>query len=317
MEPEEWSTSCTYGLLIKGVDPTPDDPNTGPPADLPMTLNIVRDSENVYLGFLWTHDPGTGNAYEYLLGMGFDFNHNGVWQDPDGNLNTVDDAMLLVYLGVDIGQPNPPPDAWVKIFIPDGAYVLSWGEKSDGTFGFDAIAGPPGPEGIYGGVVGPVLDRDMNTVDLCPLDGTGHAACVQGQDYGAGYSPLSPGPGYEYVLEFKVPKAFFNSPAGFGFALTQNGDGWTWPGVLDASKIDLNVETSAEALGVLGEVASGAGQALLDPGPNANEPNGPNGPAVGGVTMAVDKVAVLAPWIAGFAMLGIAVLVVATRKRRT
>jgi hypothetical protein len=102
--------------------------------------------------------------------------------------------------------------------------------------------------------------------------------------------------------------AFFHSPAGFGFALTQNGDGWTWPSVLDASKIDLNVETSAEALGLLGDVASGVGSGLLDPGP---------GPVVGGVMVSVDKVTLVMPWIAACAILGIAVLVVAAKKRRT
>jgi hypothetical protein len=115
--------------------------------------------------------------------------------------------------------------------------------------------------------------------------------------------------GYEYVLEFKVPRAFFHSPAGFGFALTQNGDGWTWPNVLDASKIDLNVDTSAEVLGLLGEVASGYGMGLLDPGPS-QEP-------VGGAVASVDKVSLVMPWIAACAILGIAILIVAAKKRRT
>ena len=325
MESGEWTSDCTYNLELNGVDPdtsdndqTPDP--TPPPPDLPMSLIIVRDSDNIYLGFQWSHEPEGGNPDEYLLGMGFDFNANGLWEDTDNgalgpdSVHTIDDAMLLVYLGVNIGQPNPPPDAWVKIYIPDGVYVLSWGDKNDDdTFSFDAIAGPPAEPGtIYGGVVGPVLDGSGNTVDLCPLDGGGHGTCVAGQDYGAGYSPQFVG--YEYVLEFKVPRGLFHSPAGFGFALTQNGDGWTWPAVLDASKIDLNVDTSAEALGVLGEVASGTGQALLDPGPE--EPGWLDQP-VGGITTSVDKAALVMPWIAASAMFGIAVLVLTAKKRRT
>jgi hypothetical protein len=316
----EWASDCTYNLQLKGVDENLDDNNenpdpTPPPPDKPMTLTILRDSQNLYLGFRWSHDPQSGTPTEFLLGMGFDFNANGRWEDTDNNLlgpdsvHTVDDAMLLVYLGVNIGEPNPPENAWVKIYIPDGTYVLSWGDKNDDDiFSFDAIAGPPAEPGtIYGGVVGPVLDGSGNTVDLCPLDAGGHATCAGGQDYGAGYSPLFVG--YEYVLEFKVARAFFHSPAGFGFALTQNGDGWTWPTVLDASKIDLNIETSAEALGLLGDVASGWGMGLLDPSPSS-EP-------VGGVTTTVDRVALVMPWIAAFAILGIAVLAMAADKRRT
>jgi len=95
----------------------------------------------------------------------------------------------------------------------------------------------------------------------------------------------------------------------FGFALSQNGDGWTWPTVLDTSEIDLSVEGSAEALGkLLGDV-TGQGMGLLDPGPS-QEP-------VGGAMASVDKVSLVMPWIAACAILGIAVLIVAAKRRRT
>ena len=312
MSPGEWGSHCSYSLQLKGVDTNADDNNqnpdpTPPPADKPMTLIVVRDSQNLYLGFQWSHDPQGANPAEGGLGLGFDFNANGVWEDLDhsklgpDSVHTIDDSLLLVYLGTSIGDPNPPSNAWLKIYIPVGLYILSWGDKNnDGQFSWDAIGGPPEvPNSIYHGVEGPVLDGSGNPVTF---------------PYGVGMTGTAPGP-YAYTFEIAVPIALFHSPAGFGFELsqkvnTQNGEDslvWTWPTIVTPS-VDLNNPDSAAVLGkLLGDLAHPMG--ILDP-------LGGEGP-VGGAVASVDKPALMIPWIAGFAMLGIAVLVVTTKKRRT
>lgn len=307
MSPGEWNSPCTYNLQLKGVDQNADDDNqnpdpTPPPADKPMTLIVVRDSQNLYLGFQWNHDTLGQNPAQFLLGLGFDFNANGVWEDLDhsklgpDSVHTIDDSLLLVYLGTSIGDPHPASNAWLKIYLPDGLYILSWGDKNnDGQFSWDAIGGPPAQPGTpyENGVEGPVLDGSGNTVAF---------------PYGVGITGTEP---YVYTYEIAVPIALFHSPAGFGFELSQKTGpdnlAWTWPTIIE-SNLDLNNPSTATVLGLLGDLADPA--AILDPVGDA-------GLAVGGTMASVDKPALMIPWIAGFAMLGIAVLVVTTKKRRT
>jgi len=312
MDPGEWTSACTFALDLKNVDTTL--------PDKPMTLIVLRDSDNVYLGFQWNHDPQGADATQYLLGLGFDFDADGSWEDGDyaqlgkNSVHTIDDALLLVYLGHYAGDPSPPEDAWIKLYLPHGLYVLSWGNETDvgpSAFQFYGISGPandfPGspytqPDGLG------TNDRNNNPVSF---------------PYGVAPPELM-FLGYRYTMEIAVPLALFHSPAGFGFALThQTGTpdpetgnsptlSWTWPTVVGEIP-DLGKPESAEALGTLvGDLASTWQRGLLDPGLDEGI-----GEPVGGVMTTVNKPVLMIPWIAGFAMLGIAVLVVATRKRRT
>ena len=306
MSPGEWNSKCTYNLQLKGVDQKADDDNqnpdpTPPPADKPMTLIVVRDSQNVYLGFQWNHDPQGANPADGGLGLGFDFNANGVWEDTDHDalgppsVHTIDDSLLLVYLGVNIGKPIYDPNDWIHIYIPVGLYILSWGDKNDDDqFSFDAIGGPPAiPGTIYDGVIGPVLDGSGNVAVAFP--------------YGVRITGTGP---YVYTFEIAVPVVLFHSPAGFGFELSQKTGlanlAWTWPTIVEPN-FDVNNPDSAAALGkLLGDLSNPIG--ILDPGEL---------PAVGGAMASVDKVSLVMPWIAALAVLGIVVAIAVSRKRRT
>ena len=301
MDAGEWTSQCTYDLQLKGVDKNPGD-ETDPPPDKPMTLFVLRDSANVYLGFQWNHDPAGAGWDEYGIGLGFDFNANGVWEDTDhdqlgaSSVHTIDDALLLVYLGRAIGEPNPPGDAWVKIYIPVGLYILSWGDKNDDeVFSWDAIGGPDAiPFTIYHGVDGPVLDGSGNPVTF---------------PYGVGVTGTGP---YTYTMEIAVPIVLFHSPAGFGFLVSHNGDAWTWPTIVQPEIPDdgenLNEAESARLLGkLLGDLSNPIG--LLDLGDDLD--------AVGGAMASVNKVSLVMPWIAALAVLGIVVAIAVSRKRRT
>jgi hypothetical protein len=314
MNPGEWGSECSYNLWLKGVDTNTDDDNTAdgdptpPPPDLPLTLIVVRDSENVYLGFQWNHDPLGADPADGGLGLGFDFDHDGVWEDNDhtqlgvDSVHTIDDSLLLVYLGKDIGTPLPPSDAWIKIYIPVGLYILSWGDKdNDGTFTWDAIGGPPAvPNSIYNGVEGPVFDGSGNPVTF---------------PYGVGMTGTAPP--YTYTFEIAVPVALFHSPAGFGFELShKTGEtdslAWTWPTVV--SNLDLNSPDTAGVLGLLGDLTNPA--ALLDPNAPPPEPTG-GAPAVGGAIASTDKISLVIPWIAALAVFGTVLAIAVSRKRRT
>jgi opacity protein-like surface antigen len=303
MSPGEWGSQCVYSLQLKGLDQNPDD-GIPPPADKPMTLIVVRDSLNLYLGFQWNHDPQGANPADGGLGLGFDFNANGVWEDTDHDalgptsVHTIDDSLLLVYLGVNIGKPQYDANDWIHIYIPHGLYVLSWGDKDDDDqFSWDAIGGPPAEPGtIYNGVEGPVLDGSGNSVAF---------------PYGVGITGTGP---YAYTFEIAVPLALFHSPAGFGFELSQktgpSGDSlaWTWPTIVEPS-VDLGNPDTAAVLGKLvGDLANVGGGGILDPGPSQE--------AVGGAMASVDKVSLVMPWIASLAVLGIVVAVAIRRKRK-
>jgi len=307
----EWVSRCTFDLQLRGADNDPENPPP-PPADKPLTLTVLRDSQYIYLAFQWTHDTQGADPSQYLLGLGFDFDADGLWEDNDHaqllafSVHTIDDALLLVYMGHYVGDPHPPPDAWIKFYLPDGLYVLSWGDKNDdNTFQFDGISGPPAEPGTpYDpGVEGPALDGNGNPVTFphgpsCNEDG--------------GCSPV---PLYAYTYEIAVPRLLFHSPAGFGFALVhQTGSpnpvtqAWTWPTLVDASGVDLGKPESAEALGKLvGDLAGTWERGFLDPGGE---------PAVGGVMATIDKVTLILPWIAALAGLGLVALLLASRKRR-
>jgi hypothetical protein len=280
------------------VDDNPDDGNP-PPPDKPMTLLVVRDSTNVYLGFQWNHDPPAQGQNDYGIGLGFDFNANGVWEDTDHaqldalSVHTIDDSLLLVYLGKAIGDPDPPSNAWIKIYIPVGLYVLSWGDKNDDEqFSWDAIGGPAAiPGTIYKGVEGPILDGSGNPVTFDP--------------YGVGITGTGP---YAYTLEIKVPLVLFHSPAGFGFMVSHNGDAWTWPTIVQP-EIDLSNPATAVVLGkLLGDLANVGGGGILDPGIGE--------PAVGGAITTVNSLTLILPWVAALAGLGLVAVIVAYRKRR-
>ena len=222
MQPGEWTSACTFNLQLKGVDTDLSD-NTGtndptpPPPDKPMTLIVLRDSENIYLGFQWNHDTKGADATQYLLGLGFDFNANGLWEDGDyaqlgkDSVHTIDDALLLVYLGHYVGNPVYDPNAWISLYLPHGLYVLSWGPNNDNppTFQFGAISGPqndaPNSHYTQPDDLG-ARDRNNNPVSF---------------PYGAAEPPESMLLGYRYTMEIAVPLVLFHSPAGFGFALTQ------------------------------------------------------------------------------------------------
>jgi len=272
----------------------------------------MRDAETLYLGFQWTHtwnvDPNAGDSSpdKYVLVLAFDFVRDGVWQDVDSNPNTIDDGLGLVYLGFDIGDPIPPEDAWVKIYIPYGQYVISWdGQANEGQGQIAAIGGPPEedfPGTIYHGVPGNPSDMNGNPVTF---------------DYGVGRSPSGAlsGQVYTYTIEVAVPLALFHSPAGFGFGLGQETNGqvywWTWPSSIDQS-FDATDKTGASLLGILTDLSSSQG--ILDP--DKEPPKQPLAAPVGGAMVPVDKLAVMLPWFAVASMAGIVTVAALVRRRR-
>ena len=221
-----------------------------------MTLHVMRDLKNLYLAFDWTHewilnpdDPGS-SPDQYLLVLAFDINHNGLWEDEDRVLYSIDDMVALSYLGVDIGDPQPPEDAWIKIYIPHGLYIYSWGDADYVPGGeykpqIDVIGGPPAiPGTIWTGVPGPG-----------PLDRSGRSVTFR---YGVGRSPSGAvsGQTYEYTLEVAVPMILFpGRSAGFGLGLQQETNAnlylWAWPNEVDPDSFDVADATSAGLLGTL------------------------------------------------------------------
>jgi hypothetical protein len=275
-----------------------------------MQLYVMRDPASLYLGFQWTHtwnkDLNTGDSSpdKYVLVLAFDFVRDGVWQDVDNNPNTIDDGLGLIYLGFDIGDPNPPDNAWVKIYIPHGQYVISWdGQANEGQGQITAIGGPPEeafPGTIYHGVIGNPSDRNGNPVTFT---------------YGVGRSPGGDvsGQTYTYAIETAVPQALFHSPAGFGFGLGQETSGqvywWTWPSTIDES-FDANDKTGASLLGMVTDLSGSLG--ALDP---SGDPE-PLGAPVGGVITPVDKLALLLPCLSITLLAGAVSVAVLIRRRR-
>jgi len=306
LAPGEWNSTCGYSLQLHGVPQNVTDEFGGwhleyPPAQS-MQLYVMRDSQNVYLGFQWSHTWSTDNGGDsspdkYVLFLAFDFVHDGIWQDVDNNPNTIDDGLGLAYLGFNIGDPNPPSDAWIRIYIPAGQYVFSW-DAGEGQPA--AIGGPPDQPGtIYHGVPGSPSDASGNPVTF---------------NYGAARSPSGEtiGQTYTYTIEVAVPKVLFHSPAGFGFGLSQETGTqmywWTWPSSIDES-YHPNDETGASILGVLTDLT---GSPIgLDP-----EQDPPNALPVGGVTMPIDTFALILPWLALISLLGTFSAAVLARRRR-
>jgi len=351
ISPDEWDEACHYELPLQGPYTPGTDPDTGNATWVPvpanyslgksMNLYIMRDATNVYLAYQWDHLPDNDTAEpkvkspdRYILFMAFDFNNNGVFEDTDNIVNTIDDALGLAYLGfviriywcvrICLFAPCPPGcTVWLDIFIPKGLYSFSW----NSTEGAQVIGGPPapitytgdeGPDTVYNGVPGP----GPLAPDLTPVSFPNRAS----------YTPLdnSVTTVHTYTIELAVPKILFHSPAGFGFALGQDtnrktvdGDKqafpvWTWPSQLDTFNVDPGQMGDnpdlAKFLGFLAENTNDP-SGLLDPGPT---PPGPTPPApVGGVVAAPDRIALLLPWFAACAIVGLVTAVWIARKRKT
>jgi hypothetical protein len=323
-------------LQLQGIDATVGSSTYKTPnKDVTVTLGRT-DKGNMMMEFEWTHDPGSGvPASNYALILGFDFNNDGTWTDPDGYVYTPDDALGLVALGPNIDICLGRGDcSWINIYIPSGLYVASWGvdpNKSSEPKQWVVIGGPPGPQNgphgsVYQGINGPGPQYPGSTpTNLNPIEFT---------PYYTAYT------GASYVMKVGVPLRLFHSPFGFGFFLAQQtavcvGSDcgtpwltWIWPaqgkpltdllnelGLLNAlgqkDSSNENVGIGAQLLGNLDPSAEGPyNYALADPpGPGPNE-------AVGGFAIAVDRIALVAPWIVITSTLGVALVVALVIARR-
>lgn len=309
----EYVEDCQYTLQLLG----PYLGNgTSPPPPLPKSMDLyaMNDRQNVYLAFHWTHlwnqDPAASDSSpdKYALFLAFDFNANGLFEDNDIFANTIDDALGLAYLGFPIGNPNPPSNAWIKLYIPVGLYVISWNVTA-ATDNAQVIGGPgPIPNTIWNGVKGPG-----------PLDPNGSPVSFP---YAASRSPSGKTSGllYTYTVELVVPKVLFHrsvdltfEPAGFGFFLSQETnsmDLWTWPSDISTWNWQYDRQ-SAELLGVLGDLVPGS-TGFFNPG--EDPPLIPVVP-VGGAISSPDKLGIILPWL-GVLALSAAVTVAASSRRR-
>jgi hypothetical protein len=317
-----------YHLTLQGIDvdingKTYHTPNK----DVTVTLGRT-DKGNLMMEFEWTHDPGSGvPASNYALILGFDFDNNGLWTDPDGYVYTPDDALGLVALGPNIDICLGQDCKWINIYIPTGLYVASWGvdpNKSDPAQ-WVVIGGPPGPQnGPHGSVYNPPNGPGPQYPGSAP----GNLNPIEFTPYATGYT------GTSYAMKVGVPlRLFTQSSTGFGFFLAQQTAvcvdttdcgtpwlTWIWPtqgtpptNLLDAlgQKDSSNRGIGAQLLGNLDPNAEGPyNYALADPPTYSNE-------AVGGFATAADRIALVAPWVALTSILGVA-LVIAVRmaKRR-
>ena len=329
------SAGQQYNLQLQGLtQQIGESPYTPPEKDMTVTLGRT-DKGNLMMEFEWTHDPGSGvPASNYGLILGFDFNNDAKWTDPDastiglGSVYTPDDALGLVALGPNIDICLGRDCSWLNIYIPSGLYVASWGidpnNVADPTW--VPIGGPPGPQSgphgsTYEGVEGPG--------PLYPGSTPGNLNPIEFTPYYTAYT------GTSYVMKVGVPLRLFHSPSGFGFFLAQQtavcvGSDcgqpwltWIWPtqnplpddllGALgQKDPNDPGVGIGAQLLGNLDPDAEGPYNYVLGdpPGPDA-------GQAVGGFATAVDRIALAAPWIALTSILGVAlVLAVVIAKRR-
>ena len=310
----EYVETCQYQLQLNGAY-YDNGTLVNPPLGKSMELYIMNDRQNVYLAFQWTHlwneDLGAQDSSpdKYLLLLAFDFDADGLFEDGDQFVYSIDDGLGLAYLGFDIGNPNPPEDAWIKIYIPVGMYVISW----NSTEGAQVIGGPDAIPGTIWKGVTPLSNPG-------PLDRGGNAVSFP---YAVTRSPggKTSHQMYTYTIELAVPKILFHKssdlvfdPAGFGFFLTQETNSmciWTWPSELDDWQWDVNPE-SAELLGVLGDLLPGS-DGFLDPG--QDPPSRPSSP-VGGVVVSPSKDAVLFPWLAALAVFGTATAAIMARRRK-
>jgi len=283
-----------------------------------MTLYVMRDDVNVYLGYRWTHEPGseTIDPNRYVLLSAFDFNANGKFEDNDNIVNTIDDALALGYLAFDIRIylelcPFGKCSVWLDIFIPKGLYVWSWNSAE----GAQVIAGPPA--GINWTRSHPTTWQGIAPPGALAPDEP-HEQIDFNQLYGASAPVLSPPLTYEYTIEFAVPLKLFHSPAGFGFFLGQSmfyndsetGFVWTWPG--DLSTVTTDIPTNPDLASLLGLIADNVGAAakgLLDPRTPSPSP-------VGGLIRPVDRTVLLSPWLAALALAGTITAACTARKRK-
>jgi hypothetical protein len=327
------SAGQQYSLQLQGIKQNIGGNDYYTPPDKDMTVTLGRtDKGNLMMEFEWTHDPGSGvAASNYGLILGFDFNNDGTWTDPDasiglGSVYTPDDALGLIALGPNIDICLGKGCSWLNVYIPSGLYVASWGIDPNTNNGADPatwvfIGGPPGPQSgphgsTYEGVKGPGPQYPGSTPgNLNPIEFT---------PYATGYT------GTSYVMKVGVPlQLFAQSPAGFGFFLAQqtavcvDSDcgtpwlTWIWPkqGTLPTDfnlltalgqKDTSGAGTGAGLLGNLDPNAEGPyNYALADPPTYSNEP-------VGGFATAADRIALVAPWVALTSILGVA-LVIAVR----
>jgi hypothetical protein len=309
ISPGEYVETCSYLLDLQGAYN-----ENGNPVDLPklMALHVTNDYRNVYLAFQWNHtwnqhpSDEDSSPDKYLLLLAFDFDADGLFEDDDNFAYTIDDGLGLLYLGFYIGNPNPPQDAWIKIYIPVGLYVISW----NSTQGAQPIGGPPAEPGTIWGGIKPLGNPG-------PLDANGNAVSFP---YAVSRSPSGETSGqvYTYIMELAVPKILFHrsaelvfEPARFGFALVQETNSmytWTWPSELAEWKGEVDPQ-SAELLGVLKDLDPGS-DGLLDPG--EDPPSSP----VGGVLAYPNKSDLLLPWLIVLSIYGAATAVIASRKRR-
>jgi len=310
ISPAEYVETCQYQLNLQGGY----DENgnlVGPQKQ--MALYAMNDFENVYLAFQWTHlwnqhpSDQDSSPDKYLMLLAFDFDADGLFEDGDNFAYTIDDGLGLLYLGFPVGNPNPPQDAWIKIYIPVGLYVISWNSTTQGA---QPIGGPPAIPGTIWEGVKPLGNPG-------PLDQNGRHVSFR---YAVTRSPADKTSGqvYTYIMELAVPKTLFHrsaelkfEPARFGFALVQETNSmytWTWPSDLAQWQGEVNPE-SAELLGVLADLDPGS-DGFLDPG--EDPPYAP----VGGVLAYPNKSDLLLPWLIVLAGFGAATAVIAWRRRR-
>jgi hypothetical protein len=315
------SAGQQYSLHLQGVTQKIGESEYTPP-DKDMTVTFGRtDKGNLMIEFRWIHDSGdTALRDKYILLLAFDFNNNGLWEDSDHVLYTVDDSLALISLGYDldvwIGKPFSPGEEWIAFYIPRGLYVFSYGNKDDPSspkwdIG-QPIGGPP-PQGpgpishkMWNGVTGPgPLYPDGSPLDFTPF-----------------YSTFE---GTSYVTKMPVPLGLFHSLSGFGFVLGQqtvvSGEKpwlvWIWPPQGSPVNEDdwlgsLAAENGAQYLGNLDPNAEGPYNYVLA------DPPGPDAGAwpVGGFATAVDSITLVAPWIALTSIVGVALVVAVTLARR-
>ena len=346
----EWNATCGYQLQLQGPFRPDVDPQqnpiwvsitapyyVGPSLQKNMTLYAMRDDQNVYLAYQWTHEP-YGNVNKsaspdnYLLITAFDFDHDGKFEDNDNVTNTIDDALGLAYMGFDFRLylrmclclfGSCGCSVWFDIFAPKGLYAISWNV----TKGAEVIGGPPPgkiwtptlehpdwPEKNWTGVPGwgPLKPNG----DPFSFEEAGSTRSPGGTSYDATYT---------YTVELAVPKFLFHSPAGFGFFLAQEtgnetGDPswplWTWPSGLQQMRGDVGSmvqnASTAQLLGFLSDNIGASG--TLDPGPAGPSPSPV---AVGGVVTPADRVVLLLPLFAACGTAGVITAIWIARKRKT
>ena len=307
------------------------------PDKKPMTVTLGRtDLGNLMMEFSWTHDPGPDvPRTNYAIILGFDFDNDGVWT-ANTPVYKPDDALALVALGFDIDICLGNNCDWIRLFIPYGLYVASFGidpnKASSTTNEWVFIGGPPADPTRIGPKSGVPWEGVKCGGGVCP-----------GPEYPDG-SPVLFNPYYtdtSYVMKIGVPlELFTHGLSGFGFFLTQQTTvlgpnvneqpwlAWGWP--LQGQSAPIQGQSASipnDWLGALGAADGSGAQYLGNLDPNAqgpynyalaDPPGGPDTSVVGGFATAADRIALVTPWIAITSILGIALLLAvrAARKRK-